>query len=157
RDLPSLLRPRDCLVINDTRVVPARLVGRRTSSGGQWEGLFLSADPRGNWRLLGKSRGKLLPGETVTLVDREGRDDVRLLLVAKEPEGTWIARPESREETLNLLERIGRVPLPPYIREGEMTEADRTRYQTVFARSPGAVAAPTAGLHFSEDLLARLA
>jgi len=156
RDLPSLLIRNDCLVINDTRVVPARLVGRRTSSGGHWEGLFLSADPQGNWRMLGKSRGKLAPGETVTLVDRQGRDDLRLLLIAKEPQGTWLARPEAREETFALLERIGRVPLPPYIRAGEMTEADLTRYQTVFARAPGAVAAPTAGLHFTHELLGRL-
>src|SRR5262249_25580842 len=68
RDLPELLRPNDCLVINDTRVLPARLVGFRADTGGRWEGLFLSADEQGNWRLLGKTRGKLAPGDRIALV-----------------------------------------------------------------------------------------
>src|SRR5690242_16542854 len=72
RDLPELLRPGDCLVINDTLVVPARLVGRRTQTGGRWEGLFLSADAQGHWQLLSKARGKLGPGEPITLVNRLG-------------------------------------------------------------------------------------
>ena len=149
RDLPALLQKPDCLVINDTRVIPARLVGC-------WEGLFLSADSAGNWRLLGKTRGKLQPGETIMLVNQRHQDACGLRLLIKEPEGTWIARPERPGETLSLLDEVGRVPLPPYIRDGEMTEADRDRYQTVFAESPGAVAAPTAGLHFTEGLLHRL-
>ncbi|MBI3837374.1 MAG: tRNA preQ1(34) S-adenosylmethionine ribosyltransferase-isomerase QueA [Planctomycetia bacterium] len=156
RDLPSLLRKPDCLVINNTRVIPARLVGYRTASGGRWEGLFLSADAQGSWRLLGKTRGKLTPGERVMLVNERHQDAFPLRLLIKEPEGTWIARPERPGETLRLLDTVGRVPLPSYIRNGEMTEADRERYQTVFAQSPGAVAAPTAGLHFTAGLLNRL-
>ncbi|MBN2022355.1 MAG: tRNA preQ1(34) S-adenosylmethionine ribosyltransferase-isomerase QueA [Pirellulales bacterium] len=156
RDLPELLRAGDCLVLNDTRVVPARLVGRRTLTGGRWEGLFLAADAHGFWRILGKTRGRLAPGETITLEDCQGREDVRLRLAARGGEGGWIARPESDEEVLPLLERVGRIPLPPYIRKGEMVPADRQRYQTVYAATPGAVAAPTAGLHFTEPLLARL-
>jgi S-adenosylmethionine:tRNA ribosyltransferase-isomerase len=157
RDLPALLRAGDCLVINDTRVVPARLVGFRTSSGGRWEGLFLSADEQGNWRLLGKTRGKLLPGERISLVNERLQEIFQLRLVLKESEGSWIARPEAGGTTRELLEKVGRVPLPPYIRAGEMDAADRERYQTVYAETPGAVAAPTAGLHFSDDLLKRLA
>lgn len=156
RDLPEVLGPKDCLVLNDTRVVPARLLGYRTATGGHWEGLFLDASPDGLWRLMCKTRGKLVAGETVTLVDTAGRDDVRLRLGARLPDGLWAARPESDEETFVLLERVGRVPLPPYIRKGEMVESDRTRYQTVYAAKPGAVAAPTAGLHFTEPLLQRL-
>ncbi len=156
RDLPALLRKPDCLVINDTRVIPARLVGYRAESGGRWEGLFLSADAECNWRLLGKTRGKLAPGERIMLVNERHQDAFPLRLLIKEPQGTWIARPERKGESLSLLDEVGRVPLPPYIRDGEMTEADRERYQTVFARSPGAVAAPTAGLHFTEGLLNRL-
>lgn len=156
RDLPVLLRKGDCLVINDTRVIPARLVGFRTQSGGRWEGLFLSADAAGNWRLLGKTRGKLAPGERITLVNERLQEVFQLRLLLKEPEGAWIARPEAEGETHALLEQVGRVPLPPYIRDGEMVAADRERYQTVFACSPGAVAAPTAGLHFSLDLLKSL-
>jgi len=156
RDLPEILQPCDCLVLNDTRVVPARLVGFRTRTGGRWEGLFLEANEQGLWRVMSKTRGKLAPGETVTLVDARGEDDVVLHLGTREPEGVWIVRPASDEETFALLERVGRVPLPPYIRKGEMIEADRRTYQTVFARTPGAVAAPTAGLHFTRPLLSRL-
>jgi len=157
RDLPELLVKGDVLVLNDTRVVPARLVGYRTSTGGHWEGLFVDESTEGLWRILGKTRGTLKAGESITLQDPAGRDDTRLVLGTKLPEGMWIARPESEEKTVALLERVGRVPLPPYIRKGEMVEADRTRYQTVFAKTPGAVAAPTAGLHFTEALLQRLA
>ena len=156
RDLPELLVPGDCLVINDTRVVPARLLGYRNQTGGRWEGLFLEADPRGPWRLMCKTRGKLASGETITLVNAAGQEDAQLELGAKQPDGSWVARPQSAEETFGLLERVGRVPLPPYIRKGEMVEADRDRYQTVYARQPGAVAAPTAGLHFTPPLLNRL-
>jgi len=156
RDLPALLRAGDCLVINDTRVVPARLVGYRTSSGGRWEGLFLSADEQGNWRLLGKTRGKLLAGERISLVNERLQEIFELRLVLKEPDGAWIARPEAEGSPTELLEKVGRVPLPPYIRAGEMDAADRERYQTVYAETPGAVAAPTAGLHFSDELLKRL-
>ena len=156
RDLPDVLLPGDCLVLNETRVIPARLVGRRLHTGGHWEGLFLQSDPQGRWRILGKARGKLLPGEKIVLLDIAGRDDLRLELAAKQSDGSWIARPEVPGEPFALLERVGRVPLPPYIRKGEMIESDRQHYQTVYARHPGAVAAPTAGLHFTEALLARL-
>jgi S-adenosylmethionine:tRNA ribosyltransferase-isomerase len=156
RDLPELLRPGDCLVLNDTQVVPARLLGRRESTSGHWEGLFLEADQAGMWRVLCKARGRLVPGEWIRLTSAEGQDDIRLQLVVKHPDSSWIVRPESDEETFVLLERVGRIPLPPYIRKGEMVEADRSQYQTVYARWPGAVAAPTAGLHFSESLLRRL-
>jgi S-adenosylmethionine:tRNA ribosyltransferase-isomerase len=156
RDLPELLRSGDCLVLNETRVIPARLVGRRVRTGGHWEGLFLQSTAEGLWRLLCKARGKLLPDEEIVLLNAAGQDDIRLRLAAKQPDGSWIARPESREAWLALLERIGRIPLPPYIRKGEMVESDRQHYQTVYARQPGAVAAPTAGLHFTEALLERL-
>lgn len=153
RDLPELLEPNDCLVVNDTQVIPARLVGYRTQTGGQWEGLFIEADDKGFWRLMGKTRGKLLPNETITLVNAAGQDDIRLRLAAKEPDGAWIVRPETTEETFALLQRVGRVPLPPYIRQSEMDATDRERYQTVYAEKPGAIAAPTAGLHFTQRLL----
>ncbi|MEN6450624.1 MAG: tRNA preQ1(34) S-adenosylmethionine ribosyltransferase-isomerase QueA [Thermoguttaceae bacterium] len=157
RDLPELLRQGDCLVINDTRVVPARLVGRRRNTGGHWEGLFIEASPDGLWRVLCKTRGKLRPGDTITLVDTAGHDDAHLELGAKQSDGAWIARPVEPEDAFTLLERVGRVPLPPYIRKGEMVDGDRQQYQTVYAQVPGAVAAPTAGLHFTAPLLDRLA
>ena len=157
RDLPDVLQEGDCLVINDTRVVAARLVGYRTDTGGHWEGLFLQQDGAGHWLLMCKTRGKLTAGETIAITGDGSKSDLQLRLLAKQPDGTWIAEPDSDEETFELLERVGRVPLPPYIRKGEMVTADRQRYQTVYAEEPGSVAAPTAGLHFTEPLLARIA
>jgi S-adenosylmethionine:tRNA ribosyltransferase-isomerase len=156
RDLPELLRAGDCLVLNETRVVPARLAGRRASTGGRWEGLFLGTEPDGRWRLLCKARGKLAVGEAITLLDCQGQEDVRLWLLEKLPGGVWHARVESDEDTWTLLDRVGRVPLPHYIRRPVPEPGDASRYQTVYARVPGSAAAPTAGLHFTEELLADL-
>lgn len=156
RDLPELLRPGDCVVVNDTRVIAATLVGRRASTGGRWQGLFLDSDAQGFWRVLCKTRGKLAPGEVVMLQDRELRDRVALRLVEKRDEGVWIAKCEAHDAALDLLETVGRVPLPHYIRDGVMVDEDRQTYQTVYAHQPGAIAAPTAGLHFTVDLLKRL-
>ena len=156
RDIGEWLRANDCLVANDTKVVPAKLTGRRTFTGGRWQGLFLSVDESGGWRLLCKARGRLKPGEKITLLDRNAREDVSLILVEKEDEGVWLVKPLTDENTWTVLERIGRVPLPHYIRGGEPIDADRLQYQTMFAEKPGAVAAPTAGLHFTPELLDRL-
>ncbi|HZZ29630.1 MAG TPA: tRNA preQ1(34) S-adenosylmethionine ribosyltransferase-isomerase QueA [Pirellulales bacterium] len=156
RDLPELLRPGDCLVLNDTRVIPARLVGYRMSTKGRWEGLYLNSEPSGAWQVLCKARGKLAPGETIQLLDRLAREDTQLRLIAKSEQGVWLVRPSEDELPIKLLERIGRVPLPKYIRHGEMVDADLQRYQTVYAKHSGSVAAPTAGLHFTAELLDRL-
>jgi S-adenosylmethionine:tRNA ribosyltransferase-isomerase len=157
RDLPAILGMNDCLVCNNTKVIPARLVGRRTSTDGQWEGLFLEADDQGCWRILSKSRGKIQPGETVTVICYDGRDKIELTMIQRLDGGQWVVRPRSDGTTQQLLDRIGRVPLPHYIRAGTMAPADRDRYQTVFARHDGSVAAPTAGLHFTNTLLETLA
>lgn len=157
RDLPELLAAGDCLALNETRVAAARLIGRRTATGGRWEGLFLAVESGGHWQLLCKTRGKLSAGEKVTLIDRAGRDDVELELLEKLAGGVWRASAKSSESVFELLERTGRVPLPHYIRGGEMCDGDRERYQTVYARHWGSVAAPTAGLHFTTELLERLA
>ncbi len=151
RDLPELLRKGDLLVLNDTRVVPARLLGRRETTRGKWEGLFLQARPDGTWEMLCQTGGRLHPGETV-LVEP---GPLRLALVGQEG-GHWLARPDPPGPALALLEQHGRVPLPPYIRKGRAGDDDRHRYQTVYAHHPGAVAAPTAGLHFTPEVFARL-
>ncbi|MEL7496363.1 MAG: tRNA preQ1(34) S-adenosylmethionine ribosyltransferase-isomerase QueA [Planctomycetota bacterium] len=156
RDLDQLLRPGDCLVLNNTRVIPAKLIGFRTSTRGRWQGLFLESDEQGNWRMLCKTRGRIEPGETVTLQDREGNERMMLRLLARLDDGSWVGKPEMEGEWEDLLKSVGRVPLPNYIRDGNMTDADQKDYQTVFAKSPGAVAAPTAGLHLTERLLRRL-
>jgi len=153
RDLPQLIAPPDCLVLNETRVVPARLVGTRAFTGGKWEGLYLTSPTPRAWRLLAKTRGKPVVGERILLTNRFGQEDIAIRLVEHLPGGVWIVEPESDEATHALLERVGRVPLPHYIRGGEMMDEDRRAYQTVYARRPGSVAAPTAGLHFSEALL----
>ncbi len=157
RDLPHLLPSGDRLVLNDTQVIPARLVGKRTQTGGRWEGLFLESTSDGHWRILCKTRGRLNPGDAIKLFDREGRLETTLWLIERQEEGQWLAHLESDEPAAALLKQIGRVPLPPYIRGGNMVDADEASYQTVFARHPGAIAAPTAGLHFSNELLRSLA
>lgn len=156
RDLPQFLSPPDCLVFNDTRVVPARLIGRRDLTGGRWEGLYLESDESGFWKILSKTRGKLQPAETVTLERRDGQPGLTLRMLSRLPEGGWLALPDSDADAFALLEQVGRVPLPPYIRGGEMQREDIQRYQTVFASRPGAIAAPTAGLHFTPELLGQL-
>lgn len=157
RDLPSFLDSGDLLILNNTRVIPAKLTGFRETTGGRWQGLFLEKDANDAWKVLCKARGKLWEGERIGLVDRGGRDAGWLTLVMKLDGGMWIAKHESPEPTFDLLERIGRVPLPNYIRKGESMRSDYEDYQTVFAEHPGSVAAPTAGLHFTDTLFEALA
>ncbi len=161
-DLLEFLHPHDCLVLNQTRVVPARLRGVRDQTQGKWEGLFLSLQADGCWEILSKTRGKLQPGETVTVYpvspDRSvQKAGVQLELVEKQEQGRWIVRPvielADENSVWKLLDQIGSVPLPPYIRHGEAKPEDAQRYQSVYAHVPGAAAAPTAGLHFSKELL----
>ncbi|MFT5525185.1 MAG: S-adenosylmethionine:tRNA ribosyltransferase-isomerase [Pirellulaceae bacterium] len=156
RDLPEILRQGDQLVLNDTKVIPARLVGYRKLTGGKWQGLFLAVDDAGHWKIMGKTRGKLAAGEIVVLLDRNALGGIELQLIANMGDGVWVAKPISDRSHLEILDELGRVPLPPYIRGGEMQDEDVATYQTVFAKHPGAVAAPTAGLHFTKSILGRL-
>jgi S-adenosylmethionine:tRNA ribosyltransferase-isomerase len=143
-ELPGLLRPGDLLVLNDARVVPARVHGRRPS-GGRLELLLLGACGHDEWEAL--VRGSPRVGERVHLPEGAGEWTAAL------GEGRWRLRPEVGDDVLAWLERVGEVPLPPYIRRpAGPSPDDRTRYQTTFARVPGAVAAPTAGLHFTPAL-----
>jgi S-adenosylmethionine:tRNA ribosyltransferase-isomerase len=159
-DLPELLGPHDVLVRNDTRVLPARLVGHREATGGRWEGLFLREQPDGTWEILAKTRGRPVPGEHVVV-----GNGLRLVLETRADAGRWIVRPrpdpsddhQQNLSALALLERHGKTPPPPYIRRGREVAGDRLAYQTVYARRPGSVAAPTAGLHFTDGVFARLA
>lgn len=157
RDLPDLIQPGDALVLNTSRVIPARLVGSRTATGGRWEGLFLQSGEQGVWEILSKTRGRLAVGETLSLQDHEGREQPLLIVLAKLASGHLAVRPMDRDLSLEeLLERFGRVPLPPYIRNGQMVDRDVESYQTVYAKQPGSLAAPTAGLHFTSDLIKHL-
>ena len=152
RDLPDLLAAGDCLVFNNTRVLPARLFGTRTATGGKWEGLYLSSDPQGHWKLIGQTRGYLKPDETV-LVRAASGEELVLKLIGREPDGVFLFEPSLSGAAVDLLARFGTLPLPPYF-DRETPEAnDWERYQTVFASHPGSIAAPTAGLHFTPELL----
>jgi len=155
-DLPEFLNPGDCLILNDTRVIPARLLGRRTATGGRWEGLYLGGTTSGGWRLISQCRGKLRVGEQITVTpaeDESSNQVLELTLTEQQDEGVWIAEPASHREALELLGQFGTLPLPPYIGRKIATKTDWERYQTTFAQKPGAVAAPTAGLHFTPELL----
>ncbi len=149
RDLPDLLRPGDLLVLNDTRVIPARLLGRK-ASGGRVE--VLVERLLGAGRVLAQVRASKAPREGARL-HLEGPIEAEVL--GRDGE-FFVLELRGDADALTLLERHGHMPLPPYIARPDGT-ADRERYQTVFAREPGAVAAPTAGLHFEAGLLEALA
>jgi len=167
RDLPRFLRAGDVLAFNTTRVVPARLLGKREDTGGAVEGLFLSRSPDTSserWTVLLRAK-KVRPGMRFALVDRSGGfcGVVLTAIATVEGEaGAWIVSVENPAGG-DALERAGHTPLPPYIIKArehahlQPDEAtDRDRYQTVYADSAGSVAAPTAGLHFTPELLAAL-
>ena len=168
RELPMWLKASDLLIFNNTKVLPARLFGFRTSTGGRWEGLYVEEISLGRWHLLSDTRGRLLPGETITIIPayRDAADktvlnathsveteSIILTLLEKRDDGGWIAAPPPGRSPLELLEEFGSLPLPPYMGRKLADQEDRQRYQTQFASQPGAVAAPTAGLHFTDDLL----
>ncbi|HVG95071.1 MAG TPA: tRNA preQ1(34) S-adenosylmethionine ribosyltransferase-isomerase QueA [Planctomycetota bacterium] len=149
-DLPDLLDAGDLLVVNDTRVIPARLDGRRADTGGRVEVFLLRPVGPLRWRVLLSPARRFQPGVRVAFPD-----GVACVVEAVEGSGERTVVFEGTDDVTALAERIGATPLPPYIRR-PVDEADRAAYQTVFARAPGAVAAPTAGLHFTPSLLDRL-
>ncbi|MCK4304270.1 MAG: tRNA preQ1(34) S-adenosylmethionine ribosyltransferase-isomerase QueA [Candidatus Eisenbacteria sp.] len=147
RDLPALLAPGDLLVLNDTRVIPARLFGRKVPGGGKVEVLLVRDLGKGYWEAMLRTSRRLRPGLRIDL-----GEGYRLEWVASLGgpfQKVAIHGPDALDA---FLARAGHVPLPPYIRRSD-TQLDRESYQTVFARHPGAVAAPTAGLHFTPALL----
>jgi S-adenosylmethionine:tRNA ribosyltransferase-isomerase len=154
-DLADLIPPGDMLVLNTTRVIRARLLGTRDSPDGAPAELLL-LKPVGEaaemtFEALVHPGGKLRPGRRVHIAD-----DLSVEIVALTERRTRLVRLHTPLRVDQALERYGHVPLPPYIARGD-TMADAERYQTVYAAQPGSVAAPTAGLHFTEELLARLA
>jgi len=147
RDLPDLLNPGDLIVVNDTRVLPARLFARRLS-GGRVELLLLDRNADGVWRAMGRPARRLRAGERLELLDSQ--DEVTndgVDVVGRDAEQVLV-----RFDDEEAIERHGHVPLPPYIHD---RLDDPERYQTIYARDPGSAAAPTAGMHFTVDLLER--
>ncbi len=154
----DFLFPGDCLVLNDTKVLPARFFGRRRS-GGKIEGLFLAKKTAGTWEVMLKGAGKVKRGESIYLKDKAKRDFCRAEILDKSEQGRYRLKIETDADVEAILEKIGFAPLPPYIKRGDdlnQAATDRLRYQTVYAHKAGAVAAPTAGLHFTHRLIERL-
>jgi S-adenosylmethionine:tRNA ribosyltransferase-isomerase len=151
RDVVDLVRPGDLMVVNETRVFPARLKGHR-ASGGEAEILLLrqSDDQGERWEALVRPGAKLRPGRSVEIGPELAVD-----IVDTTAAGDRIVHLRTSLPPLEAIERYGEIPLPPYVRR-QPTDADRERYQTVYARSTGSVAAPTAGLHFTPELMAEL-
>lgn len=181
RDLPEILRAGDLLVVNRSRVLPARFIGSRVDTGGRVEGLFVGLGPRSDeWVVMLKAR-RFRAGAPIEVLGRDGiASGVVLRMIARDEDdpSLWrVAVDSSRiadvggavrdggsAGAIEILDRVGFTPLPPYIRarrkavrEDVADEEDRARYQTVYACEAGSVAAPTAGLHFTPDLLRRLA
>lgn len=154
-DLPSELRAGDCVVVNNTRVFPARLTGRRENSNGRVELLLLrELEPR-VWETLARPGRRLGQGARVEFGD--GR--LRAEIIEAAADGRRIVRFECEENFSETLDALGHVPLPPYIKRNSATESeahDRERYQTVYARTRGSIAAPTAGLHFTPRIIAAM-
>jgi S-adenosylmethionine:tRNA ribosyltransferase-isomerase len=149
RDLPELLQPGDTLVKNVSRVIRARLLGTR-ESGGAGEVLLLHPVDGNRYEAMVHPGGKLRPGRWLTVAD-----DLRIEILAITERRTRIVALHTPLPVSEAIERYGHVPLPPYIQRPD-TQADTTSYQTVYATEPGSVAAPTAGLHFTLDVLERL-
>jgi len=149
--IPEFLDPSDVLVVNDTKVIPARLQGHKRTSGGKVEIFLLRNLYDTVWEVL--IGGKVKPGTSVDF----GEGKLTCTVQEKEASGRGVVEFEHREHLKDLLYELGTVPLPPYIKRPQgVLSGDHERYQTVYAKHEGAVAAPTAGLHFSEDLLNRI-
>ena len=148
-DLPGILKEGDLLVFNDSRVFPARLYGRSVPSGREIELLLLSQNESGEWRTLVKPGRRMRTGARFVVSGENSGSETSGEVVGVEPSGSRRVKFESEPDLLS----VGHIPLPPYIHEKLQ---DSERYQTVYSNSEGSVAAPTAGLHFSESLLDRL-
>ena len=148
-NIPECLRAGDLMVFNRSRVIPARLRGRRAGTGGRVELLLLRRQSPGVWEALGRPGRRLQPGVRV-LIDSTGSDvALEVEILESNPQGTKLVRLSSEHG----IDQLGETPLPPYIHE---KATDPERYQTVYAADPGSVAAPTAGLHFTNSLLERV-
>jgi S-adenosylmethionine:tRNA ribosyltransferase-isomerase len=155
-DLPSLLRPSDVLVFNDSKVIPARFMLKK-STGGQIEALFLFEPMIGQWVVLLRDIGQPAIG---TVLHFDSDPTLYATILAGHGQGEFLLQISETIPAIEVLDRIGRMPLPPYIKRQKQSDdrdsLDRARYQTVYADSPGAVAAPTAGLHFTPELLRQI-
>lgn len=149
-ELTDFLRPGDCLILNDSRVLPARLLGQRLPGGGACEVLLLIDRGDNTWECLVRPGRKMHIGAKLSF----GSGELTAEVVGELEDGNRLVRFDYEGIFLEVLEHLGKMPLPPYIKE-ELQ--DRERYQTVYSKVPGSAAAPTAGLHFTEELLKKIA
>ena len=154
-DIIEYLNCGDVLVLNDTKVAPARIIGYRTT-GGRVEGLIIKEILENTWEILLQSNHGLKENESLCF----GNNTVIGRLVCRNDTGSWTIRFENRKKFIEMLESSGRMPLPPYIKRNPEDKSsgihDKERYQTIYAKKVGAIAAPTAGLHFTENILQEL-
>lgn len=159
RDLKQWLRPGDLLILNDSRVIPARLRAVKSGTGGQIEVLLVEEQQTNDWWAMVRPGKRLRPNSRIQLLDRSGApSDIFGVVREKNAEGHGRIQFELADNILDRLGELGEVPLPPYIHRPAQSGGvnDLERYQTVFAREEGSVAAPTAGLHFTAPILAEL-
>ncbi len=149
-DLPEYLNPGDCLILNDSRVLPARLLGQRLPGGGACEVLLLIDKGEGTWECLVRPGRKMKPGARLSF----GNGELTAEVTEELPGGNRLVHFDYDGIFLEVLERLGKMPLPPYIKE-ELQDSER--YQTVYSKVLGSAAAPTAGLHFTPELLQKIA
>jgi len=150
KEIINLLDKKDCLVINDTKVIPARLLGHREDTGGKIEFVLLNELDEGEWEVLVKP-GKRAKVGTCFVFGEKG--ELRAKILSITPVATRIIKFYYDGVFNEILDKLGKMPLPPYIKK---QLKDKTRYQTVYAKKEGSAAAPTAGLHFTEELLTRI-
>jgi len=154
-DLTALLKKGDLLVFNDARVIPARFVLKK-DTGGLVDGLFLSQEAPGRWRVMLRNVGPNATGKR--LVFDEG--GIAITILRQEQGGEYLIEVADPRPAVQILDSIGRMPLPPYIHRSRQHDdrdlVDRERYQTIYSKEPGAIAAPTAGLHFTQEILSEL-
>src|SRR5437660_1931199 len=154
-ELPGLLRRGDLLVFNDSRVIPARFVLRK-ETGGLVDGLFLSQEAAGQWRVMLRNVGPAAVGKSLVFEEA----GIAATILKQEEGGEYLIEVVDQRPAVEILNSIGRMPLPPYIHRSrqrdDRDELDRERYQTVYSKRPGAIAAPTAGLHFTDEILREL-
>jgi S-adenosylmethionine:tRNA ribosyltransferase-isomerase len=156
RDVLEFFKPGDVLVLNNSRVIPARLRGANAKTGGAFEMLLLEENATNDWWAMLRPGKRARVGTEIILRDRTGQPtNVRATVIEKNDEGHGRLQFNDTKNILERLDSLGEIPLPPYINRDDAAESehDRERYQTVFAQPVGSVAAPTAGLHFTEPLL----
>ena len=157
-DILDLLTEKDFLVLNDTKVIPARLFGFKEETGAKIEVFLLEAQSEGSafWSCLIKPSKKVKPGSVINISDKLKAIPVKKL----EDDGEWLVELKYQGDLFEILHKVGNIPLPPYIERKIQTEEqkqfDIERYQTVYAKDEGSVAAPTAGLHFTKEILQKL-